>query len=499
MNKTRQQFLSLIAVLVSFAISVLFVWWFFNATPPSTLDAIQKAEKISDLVQRCVKYPQPTGIDWPKAAIEAFCADEFAVLPDYDTVIAWIESGETARADALYSRLVENYFDGDFPEGALWKIYGFFKSSDEQTARITRRWIEESPTSPHALIARGAYHLDAARDARGWEVVADTPSQNMSAMAEQADLAIKHIQRGLKRDGKIMPGYAFLIDIGRFIGNRALMQEAFYDALQEDPSTFYVRQQMSDAMMRRWGGSFAEQEQIFKEAEAFLDQNPRLINLGANADVFRALDLYMYEDGPPEDEYVMPIFEQAVAHGPHYTSLYNAGTTARDLGDDLRAVEMYTQILRFSPDHNSVRTNRAAALQALGETDWSIREYQIVLTNDPVKRSALTGLAWIKMGQKDWDAAIPLLERVRVAYPGEVGWSHRQLAWIYLYRTRDFDAAGPIIDEWLEQEPESGAAWLKRVDWLQNTNGPDLIPSIEQFIEYADLNDEDQQIAYEKA
>lgn len=310
----NSHWLAVLAVLL--AASAPLTWSSPRSSDPSVLDAIRKADEIPDLALRCVEYPQPTGVDWPKPALEAFCADEFAVLPDYETLIAWIETGDAARVDDLYSRLVESYFSGSFPEGALWKVYGYFQSSDERTARVTRRWLESSPDSGHALIARGAHHLAAASDARGNDIVADTPPENMATMLNEAGTAITLLRRGLELNPRIMPGYAKLINAHRLAGSNSIIYRWFQAALKQDPDTFYVRSALSLAMTSRCGGSLAEQERIARYAVPYLEKNPRLINLGAIAGLYRALDLYFYEDELPDDERVMPIFERAVARGP---------------------------------------------------------------------------------------------------------------------------------------------------------------------------------------
>ncbi|HET7924811.1 MAG TPA: hypothetical protein VFL30_07920, partial [Rhodanobacteraceae bacterium] len=95
------------------------------AAPASTdpLAALRDADRIADPMQRCLAMPAPRGFEWPKAMIEAFCADELTPSLPWDEFQRAVDDDRVADLDARFDALVEGHFAGRVPEGALRHAY----------------------------------------------------------------------------------------------------------------------------------------------------------------------------------------------------------------------------------------------------------------------------------------------------------------------------------------------------------------------------------------
>lgn len=461
------------------------------------LAAMQHADQITDPFSRCLAYPQPTGIEWPEAMIEAFCADELTPVPDYWSVFNRIDEGRGSEVDVMFNSIVDAYFEGRLPEGTLWKAYNYhFSNDDEETRRMLRDWLEQSPDSAHAKVAQGLHYLLVGEAARGGKVASETTAADISRMKTYMRRAIDDLESGLARDPRLLPAYSSLISAAKYTGDEQLADSAYKRALAVDPKSFYIRAARAFSMEPRWGGSYERMLSVAEDGNSYTANNPRMPNLFAIAYGTMGHDVYFYNDDPSDHE-AMSYFEQALNHGPVYRYLRFAADTAEDLGDHSRAVQFYSQVLRFSPNAARVRRNRARAISRVGMHDWAISEFRQVLSQTPNDESAVRWYAWLLTRKGDHTAAARYYEQLISLDPDDQE-TRRRLARIYLYKLQKFDLAAPLINKLLEDDPESGANWLLKADFLSDTNRPGVESSIKNFLKYADESDPEQRAAIPK-
>jgi len=460
-----------------------------HATPAATvLDSIRTAEKITDPMQRCVAIPAPRDFHWPKETTNAFCADELTPTLTWDEFKNAIDDGKTAEIDARLDALVEGYFSGRVPEGALRHAYhdSFWGSSAERK-RLIDQWHTKAPASAHALAARGMWWIANAEQARGEKLIGDTPEKDVRKMDNALTNGKRDLQKAIALNPRIMPAYAALIFAAKFDADNALADNMMQKAIEIDPANFYSRAALAYKLRPQWGGSFEAMDKVAADAEQYVSKNPRLVNLKAIALAERGMTAYWAHDYPE----ALKQFDKGLAFGPEWFYLNVGRYAASTSGDEAQAVELMTQMLRFSPHASETRRQRAQALVKLGREDWAQEELDDVLRVDPRDAAAIASYADVLIHRNDFPGAELKLKQLIAANPND-RWANVTLAWLYSKRMRRFDDAKAMLDEMQKKEPEAGDLWLMRVQLLDSSGGPGMREAIEGFLRYADARSKEQ-------
>jgi len=464
-----------------------------EASPPKdVLAAIREADRIADPMERCVAVPPPRNYHWSKAAIEAFCADELTPALPWDEFKDAIDDDRVAEVDERFDTLVEGYFSGRVPEGALRHAYNdnFWGSSTERK-RLIDHWLDKAPASAHALAARGMWWLANAEQARGEKLISETPEKDISRMENALGKAKRDLAKALETNPRIMPAYSALIFATKFDRDDALAESTLQKAIAVSPENFYPRAALAYAKRPQWGGSYETMDRIATEAEPYVAKNPRLANLKAIAVGERAMPIYWSKNYAE----ALRQFDKGLAYGPEWFYLDTARYAAMSAGDNVHAIELLSQMLRFSPWAAEQRRERARLLSNVGRADWAQEDLDVVLRVMPRDTATMQSYASLLIRKNDDEGAERKLKQLIAADPYN-HWANASLAWLYVHHLHRYDAAAAILDPMLKREPESGELWLLRVQMFDaNGEGPGMREAIESFLRYADPKNRDQQVA----
>ena len=442
---------------------------------------------------QCVAYPVPAAFHWSRETIEAFCADEFTPALQYSESSKLIEAGKGKELDARLAKILDDYLAGKLPEGTARYAYENFSRADNATGAVIERWLVQSPGSAHALAARGIHHLQIGAEARGTAFIKDTPPEKLAVMTHELALAERDLMKAVASEPRILHAHASLISIAKLNGDDELGARALANALRIDPKNFYVRAAYQFMHQPRWGGSIEAMDKIASDAAPWLGKNPRLVNLRALALAHRGFESFANKDVAAS----LRLYEVGLAEGPIGYDLYTAGTMAAKLDRPQYAIELYDQALRFSPRYVDVRRHRARAHIKLKMYEQAQTDLDVVLEVVPDDAWSLSQYAFLLLERKDYVHALEKLERANKANPSDA-WVTERLASEYLYRTRNFRKAEPLVAQLLAKNPKSGAAWLMRADLIQNQGGPGLREAAENFVRYADTSVDAQRTALPK-
>ena len=155
--------------------------------------------------EQCVAYPALEKFQWPRATIEAFCADEFTPVLTRRDIRKMIEAGEGRKLDAAFDDILREYQSGKLPEGSAWYAYGRFDRVDDETGAVIARWLEQSPGSAHALAARGIHHMARGAEARGTTFYADVPREKLARMKHELELANDDLLKAIEAITMLLP------------------------------------------------------------------------------------------------------------------------------------------------------------------------------------------------------------------------------------------------------------------------------------------------------
>lgn len=463
-----------------------------TSTPKDVLTAIRDADRIADPMERCVAIPPPSKVTWPKAAIEAFCADELTPAMPWDDFKDAIDDDRVDEVDKRFDALIEGYFAGRVPEGALRHAYNdnFWGSSTERK-RLIDHWLDKAPASAHAFAARGMWWVASAEQARGEKLIGETPEKDISRMENALGKAKRDLVKAIEMNPRIMPAYSALIFATKFDHDDALGQSTIEKAIAVSPENFYPRAALAYAKRPQWGGSYETMDRIAAEAEPYVAKNPRLVNLKAIAVGERAMPIYWsknYADALRQ-------FDKGLAYGPEWFYLDTARYAAMSAGDNVHAIELLSQMLRFSPWAAEQRRERARLLSKIGREDWAQEDLDVVLRVMPRDTATMQSYASLLIRKKDDEGAERKLRQLIAADPYN-HWANASLAWLYVHHLHRYDDAGAILDPMIKREPESGELWLLRVQMYEaKGEGPGMREAVEGFLRYADAKNRDQQVA----
>lgn len=460
----------------------------------SIIARIEKADLIADAHERCLAYPSPTGVHWSQELIAALCADRFAPHLSWEVFQDKVEDKKAKEIDAQLDAILAAYYAGQVPEGALrLAYYANFDYSAAVVESMIDSWLQQSPDSAHALVARGIHRVARAQEFRGKMFYRDTPIEAIDKMAREAELARTDLERALAQNPRILPAYEALVDVARFSGDGALGADALQRALKVDPKNYYVRKRYAAMLEPRWGGSWEQMDRVASDAAPYLDRNPRLVLLRTLALASRGWPPYHAKDFPR----ALELYERGIVEGPDWENLLTGGTSALRSGQHIRAVELYSQILRFWPRDEKALYWRAESFKAMELDDMALADYQQLLAADPGNVFAQRAYAELLLKRDDYDAAERKLAALHAANPSDL-WVAERLAWVYVYRRPRYAEAAVLIDQLLAADPKSGAAWLMRADLIQFTKGEGLQEALENFVRYADLSSAEQRQALPK-
>jgi len=411
-------------------------------------------------LQSCLTHPDPIGYTWSRASVDAFCSDQYTDAITRADVVRMIEAGQGRQLDVEYDALVDDYLAGRLPEGSARRAYiKIFAEGDQETGALIDRWVEQSPTSAHALAARGMYRTERAIKSRGMEIAKDTPREKFEAMGYWLKRAQPDIEQALHTNPRILAAYESMIHLASLASNDDLAEKTLADTLKIDPTNFYVRVAYSLSKQPRWGGSLKAMDDLATEAETLSARNPRMAGLRMMALVERA-EPYLREK---KFEDVLREYERGLAHCPSPNYMGYAGSIAQHLQQHEHAIELFTQALRFNPNDRHARLNRARSHHSM----------------------------------KNFAAASADIDDQLRRTPDDLGMAS-QVASIYLYEWHDPKSAEPLVAALLMKEPKNGAAWLMRVDVIHELKGQGLREASENFMRYVDRSNEWQRNAVPK-
>lgn len=495
----------ILLILLAFASGVAGIF-FLREPPPlpppivqkdpfiEVLDKITEAEQIGDPYQRCVAYPQPRGNQWSRATLEAFCADVFTPSFQWIDISRFITDNQVAQIDSRLDRMIEGYFAGTVPEDSLNAAYNNFDTAAVVRRRQIDKWVQRAPNSPHALVARGMSKIAAGAEARGIEWSVNTPRSAFKQMHKEIRSGVADLQKALDMNPRIVTGYIALINAARLDSWPELGDVALQRLLVVDPKNFYGRAAYLSMVKPRWGGSLEQMDAVVAEARPRLSENPRLVNLAALALGYRGLQA----NKDKQYAIALPLFEQAAAAGPSGTYLFNGAYAAIETKDFRRAIELYTQVLRFDPLNLSALLWRGHAFASIGQDDRARKDYEAGLNIEPAHVGANRSYAHLMIKQKNYAAAALKLQYLHDSDPTD-DWTTQTLADLYVFQLQRYDAADALAEKMLRDNPKNGGAWLVRFEVLEHLRPTELRGALISYIAQADAADPQQQPALARA
>lgn len=440
------------------------------------LAAAQKAETITDPLQRCLDYPDPPDSHWSHAAVSAYCRNQLVTELSFKDLKAQIEAGHADEVDRRMAALLHDQIVAG-RHGVLDSTYELdFDRTSADIRPILDAWKRQSPQSAFAYAASGVAYLRAAWDARGSELAAKTPQSNFDAMARLSSLAATDLERAVTLDKRLVPAYVAMIQLGGLNNGPRYSMDAAKRALAIDPVDYLVFSRLTWLAQPKWGGSVQAMRNVITHAEPHAHENPLLILIAHQADAIAAgLDDCGCNSSVNPKVY-RRIFDQVIAKN----WLGGAGLGAGQMSRPALAVIYLSEALRFAPDATNYLVARSNALTQLGRYPWAIADANHAIHVDHAMKTAWTARGYAHLNaQANADAEADF--RQALALVPEDPFSLWGLGTIYL-REHRWDDGWNAANQLITNHPEDPDGWMLRASIQKDQPRSGLDDTIHYFL-----------------
>jgi hypothetical protein len=457
------------------------------------LVAAREADRIEDPLARCLAFPDPPNVQWPTGHSEAFCRYRFAKVMSLADIEALIERDELDGIDDKVEALLETHFTKDDGSEDIHVFYRQFESPSEQANRVSARWLSAAPKSPYAMLARGMYLREQAWKARGDKWASETSADRMRRKSEIVAEAVPLLRASYKREPRLMPAYAGLLNLGVIESRDDWVKEAIDAGTKRDPGCYDLMYQRMFSMKPRWGGSYEAMLAYANEMAPKIPQRPLLaasqaIPFADRGDFLLNNDQYTRE--------AREVLDLAVAAGVDAEAFYDAADEALNRkgadSDPWKALAMLLQETRFR------KTDAWGHRLVIGvlvreDPEWSIRhglraveldagnargQYLLAAAYNNSKRLVDADRHYV-IAMQDAEYRRDSLREIAGMWLQAEGLSDRERA----------AKAGPHIERLVAEYPEDGRGWMMRVLHMFASGGPINTGMVQGFIRRVDAGD----------
>lgn len=442
------------------------------------LQAVRAADAIEDHEARCKAYPDLPDNRWRPGAAQARCTLLRAPAYPLEQIAQVLGEPEgAARLERDFSALLRAHYEDPEQREQIFVALDIFDDS-QQSAVVSRQWLEAAPDSPFALTAAGSHHARAGWAARGGAYASRTPRENLERMNLLFMEAVPLFARALEIEPTLSVACQRLTAIGAQSWS-PLKQQALGHCLSVDPDSYHVVYEQFMRSQPRWGGSEADMRYAIAYAAARVDRNPvlgALLGEAAGYGLEQADDLATVADQLA-----------AVARmGPSGTLLRHTGRGYVRKGDPWRALVYLSQATRFWPQRPAFLQSRATVLlDHLGDAQWARADMMRAVELDPEDGDYRYTLGRVLLQTDGNLAARPHFlfamgdDRRRRA-------AHELYCQTFFYIDEEFDQFMRCTHELVTEHPNGEEGWRMRAWALHRAGDAEVITAIDRFMELAD-------------
>ena len=371
---------------------------FTDAEVKDFLGNVRRAEALSDPLQRCIAYPNPPGSHWPATTVRAYCVYQLQTFISYADIKASIEAGQAAKVDAYLRNALQKQLTSADSASLLDHIYmAHFNDASSEALTLIEAWNRQQPKSAFALTARGRVYLQRALQDRGGRYASETPRDNFVRMDRWLQLARKDLDQATAIDSRIIPAYSAMITIGMLQGDEKYSRQAADKALAAQPGNYFIYGRRILMAEPKWGGSIEKMDRIVREAQRHAKGN-ELLKLLLPVPAAYEANLTGCDCTDPAQ---LRAYRVVLDQMPGVEILAGAASALDKAKQANLAVIYQSEVLRFSPEDDTLRAKRIPNLVAAGEKAWGKAEADQLLAKPSVGPATVSELVRVYMSIGD--------------------------------------------------------------------------------------------------
>jgi len=422
--------------------------------------AMKKAEAIADPLQRCLAYPDPPDSHWTRATVVAYCRYRLPPLLTFEQAQDLIQHGKSAELDRRLAAALQAQL-ADPASGPLDRIYEeAFQNGSFDIRPTLDAWKRDSPDSAFAYAASGLAYVAMAGDARGGNYIKNTPDAAVTAMDNLLQQADSDLRYAIKLNPKLARAHAGLMNAGNLGYSRHYVDVALHDALVAVPNDFEIYNMAMWTREPKWGGSLAAMDALAADAQPRAKDNPMLRIMLSARPFYEVWNCDCSHDAE------MAAYPQAADELILSTDLIRIGKLAADYRNPTMALIYEAEALRFTPDNEEARVNRAYALVDYDEATWAVADLSRLLISSPQNRQALDARAYAYEMLGDYTHAEKDLRALLAMDPREPR-PLAQLGDLFVNLAKDWNKGWAVADQLIREQPNNPYGWLLRANIQQ--------------------------------
>jgi hypothetical protein len=258
--------------------------------------------------------------EFPKGEYSAYANQRIDQLAFQGQFLDFLEKEQYRALNGVLDALQQKYKaqPGNL-ETSLMMAYTTFMVPDTSLGKKLDAWVDATPDSYPAYLARGAHFIRIARDARGASWRKDVSPDRVAKMNKYFELALSDTEKAIALNEDTIVPYSYLMLIvqirsresdyrGGFQGlydslsevltnhppphppsRNAALKSLYLEALERSPYSLDIRVSYMSVARPRWGGSVEEMQSVLDDSKPYWEINPHLESL---QDMF---EQYVYE------------------------------------------------------------------------------------------------------------------------------------------------------------------------------------------------------------
>lgn len=441
------------------------------------LDAVRRAERIADPLQRCLAYPDPPGSRWSHDVVVAYCKYRYGPKIPLAEVRQLIESGHAAELDRRFAAMLHQ--QQTQPDARGWFDHAFemdFNTESFDVHELVQAWLRQTPDSAFARAASGMVYAKMAFAARGSALVRDTPDSNFESMDRLAAQADGDLRHAVTLNSGLVPAYDAMVNLGgySYLGCRYAYAAAD-KGLAAAPDNFAIHDTLMWLAQPKWCGSEARLQSLWMRAQSHAASN-RLLSLIKPAGEFNLIDACKCSEQKQLGAYAAVLDHPATAR-----ELLEAGETARDVGNSAVMTIYLSEALRFDASLDGARTDRIYGLVDFDNTTWAVEESDHLIAKSPDDEPAYKARAWAEMqGENDVKSAQRDFLKATQLDPNDM-WALARLGDVYVQNGRQWDKARDVADQLITKNPGIEDGWMLRATVQFSQRQPGFVDTVNEI------------------
>ena len=186
---------------------------------------------------------------------------------DRQVVLNLLRTAQFSRLNQLYEDLQQQYETGLINDRDLTLQYQAFYDTSPENETFLNQWVEKSPKSYPARLARGIYYASVGKEHRGSDFIRNTPAEKILELHRYLDLSNRDVVDSLPLTAKPIVSVLQLLKSSKHRDGEKANRMWLQYGNRIDPKNYGLRRQYMLTLTPRWGGSYDEMWTFLKECQ----------------------------------------------------------------------------------------------------------------------------------------------------------------------------------------------------------------------------------------